>query len=291
MPNTNCKMSGANNGFTLIEIIIAISIMVFLFSASILYYFATNESTKLSTATQDIISNIKLAKNRTVASLASSSYGLHFENSQYVMFRGASYSVSDPNNIFYAVPTGIEIANISLEGGGVNVIFDRITGRVVSNGSIDVRVISDTSKSKTINIPVSGEAAVVSQTLSPTGTRVADSRHIHFTYSQDATNTTNLVLDFPGYTTSNISFQDYLNAGKTSFDWSGTVSVGGEDQVLRVMTHNLNTSVADFSVTRDLRYNTKALSISLDGQNIINYDVNGNTTQGSSVNVSAPVMQ
>lgn len=284
-------MSGANNGFTLIEIIIAIFIMVFLFSASILYYFATNESTKLSTATQDIISNIKLAKNRTVASLASSSYGLHFENSQYVMFRGVSYSVSDPNNIFYAVPAGIEIANISLEGGGVNVMFNRITGRVVSNGSIDVRVISDTSKSKTITIPVSGEAAVVSQTLSPTGTRVADSRHVHFTYSQDATNTTNLVLDFPGYTTSNIAFQDYLNADKTSFDWSGTVSVGGEDQVLRVMTHNLNTSLADFSVTRDLRYNTKALSISLDGQNIINYDVSGNATQGSSVNVSAPQAQ
>ena len=291
MSDANCKISGVNNGFTLIEIIIAISIMVFLFSASISYYFATNESTKLSTSAQDIISSIKLAKNRTVASLASSSYGLHFENNQYVMFRGVSYSASDPNNIFYAVPTGIEIANIALEGGGSDVVFDRITGKVVNNGSINVRVISDTSKSKTITIPVSGEAAVVSQTLSPSGTRVADSRHIHFTYSQDATNTTNLVLDFSGYTTSNISFQDYLNAGKTSFDWSGTINVGGEDQVLRVMTHNLNTSSADFSVTRDLRYNNRALSISLDDQNLINYDVSGNTTQGSSINVSVPQMQ
>lgn len=279
------------NGFTLIEIIVAIAILTILFSVSILYYSTASESAKLSTASQDIISNIKLAKDRTVASLASSSYGMHFENSQYVMFRGTSYSASDPNNIFYALPVGMEIANISLEGGGVDIIFDRITGKVGNNGSIDVRVASDISKLKTISIPVSGEAAVVSQTLAPTGTRVADSRHIHFTYSQDATNTTNLVLDFPGYTTSNIAFQDYLNVGKTAFDWSGTISVGGENQTLRILTHSLNTSVADFSITRDLRYNTKALNISLDGQNLVNYDASGNVTQGSSVNVSAPQIQ
>lgn len=279
------------NGFTLIEIIVAIAILTILFSVSILYYSTSSESAKLSTASQDIISNIKLAKDRTVASLASSSYGMHFENSQYVMFRGTSYSALDPNNIFYALPVGMEIANISLEGGGVDIIFDRITGKVGNNGSIDVRVASDISKSKTISIPVSGEAAVVSQVLSPTGTRMADSRHIHFTYSQDATNTTNLVLDFPGYTTSNIAFQDYLNAGKTVFDWSGTISVGGENQTLRILTHSLNTSVADFSITRDLRYNTKALNISLDGQNLVNYDASGNVTQGSSVNVSAPQIQ
>ncbi len=79
-----------------------------------------------------------------------------------------------------------------------------------------------------------------------------------------------------------INFQTYLNTAQTEFSWEGTVTVGSETQKIKVHTHSLTNNAALFCIHRDGRDNTKAVSINLDGQNLVNYTAAGTVTSGSS---------
>lgn len=280
----------ASAGFTLIEIVVAIGMMAIIGATLFIGFGKATESADLKTSAFKVVDALQFARTRTLASLASSQYGVHFEQTQYVLFRGATYNALDPDNIVYPLFSRVEIANITLAGGGSNVVFDRITGKTAQNGTLSVRLIADPSKLKTIEISSAGRSDVSSDALPPAGTRVADTRHVHFTYEQGISGTGFLVLNFPNdAVTQNINFPSYWNGNV--FDWSGTVSVNGSDQVLRIHTHATTGSSADFSVTRDMRYNNAALEVSLDGQNLVNYAADGTVTQGASPWTSAPVAQ
>lgn len=281
----------ASEGFTLIELLVVISMIGILSVFVLIGYRAVMGGFDMKTSTFEAVDVLNLARQKTISSVGSSSYGVHFEAGQYVLFKGAVYNVADPDNIFYPLPSTVEIADITLAGAAADVVFDRITGQTAQSGSVKVRLTGDTGKYKIINILSSGRADVSAGTLAPSGTRLADSRHTHFNYAQDARSATTLTLNFTGYLSQNINFQDYLDASKTVFDWSGTILVNGSNQVLRIHTHSLDASAAVFSITRDLRYNNAALQISLDGQNLINYAANGTVTQGSSLWAGAPATQ
>ena len=272
----------ANRGFTFIELLVVIGVVAILASGVLIAYRAASGGIELKTNAFKIVDVLNLARQRTIASLGASNYGVHFETNQFVLFKGTVYNASDPNNIFYSLPAALEIADVSLAGGGSEVVFDRITGKTAQSGSLKARLVNDTSKYKTIEILASGRADIPEGTLPPSdpSPRFSDTRHVHFTYGQSISGTGSLVLNFPDDSvTQNIDFPTYYSGGV--FDWSGTVTVGGIPQVLRVHTHANSGSSADFSITRDSRYNNAALEISLDGINLVNYAIDGTVTSGS----------
>ncbi len=279
----------AERGFTLIELLISVAVLSIVSTAVFIGYRTASLNAELKTAAFQVVDVLNLAKTRTVASLAASQYGVHLEQNQYALFKGATYDALDPNTIFYAIPPSVEIVSIALAGGSSDVVFDRLTGNTVNSGSFAVRLISNATSAKTVTVSVSGRADIVTAALPPTGTRVSDSRHVHFTYDQNVSSAVTLALDYPGYTTYNIDFQTYFSGGV--FDWSGTVSVGGVSQVLRIHTHSTSGLSAAFSVTRDLRYNDKELDIYLDGQHLLRYTAAGVVSLGSSVFVSGLAAQ
>jgi len=107
-----------------------------------------------------------------------------------------------------------------------------------------------------------------------------------------------LALDF-GSTTENLLFSDYMSGGQ--FDWSGDVVVDGETQTMRIHTHQFNSGIPNttvFSIHRDRRFNTKAVTIELNDSptdpdlgTLIQYDAAGVTTPGTSIYASGPVQQ
>ena len=78
--------------------------------------------------------------------------------------------------------------------------------------------------------------------------------------------------------------------------WKGDILVDGVTQTLQVQTHRLNDPVlgTQFSIVRDKSKNTKAVNIEISGDStgdLIRYDVQGQTTKGSSVYVALPLWQ
>ncbi|MBI1754965.1 prepilin-type N-terminal cleavage/methylation domain-containing protein [Candidatus Azambacteria bacterium] len=266
-------------GFTLVELLVSIAVVATISASLFVGYGTASRNFDLKTNAFKSLDVLNLARTRTAASLGASSYGVHFEQTQYVLFKGITYTVGDPNNIVYALSPTVEIANISLAGGGVDAVFDRITGKTPQSGTFQMRLVSDTSKLRTIQILASGRSDITESALDPSGTRLFDTRHVHFTYGQSIASVANLVLTFPNDSvTQNVTFSTYYSGGV--FDWSGTVTVNGSAQVLRVHTHATSGSSADFSVTRDLRYNNKALNISLDTVSMVNYAADGTVSAG-----------
>jgi len=278
-----------SRGFTLIELLVSIAILALLASSAFISYHSFSLSSDVKTTAFEVVDAMNIARQQTVASLNASNFGVHLEQTQFVIFTGTVYSALDTSNIAYTLPSTVEIANISLAGGGQDIVFDRITGKTSESGTFDIRASSDTSKTKTVEVLASGQSDVSDQTLPPSGTRISDTRRVYFTYNQNIQSAVTLTLNFPGYTSQNIDFQTYVSGGE--FAWSGKVAVNGSNQVLDIHTLSMDASSAEFSVTRDLRYNNAALQISLDGQNLANYAVNGTVSQGSSLWVSAPISQ
>ena len=280
-------------GFTLLELIIAISIMSVITVITIISFASLRSRTDLNGNAQNIISVLNIARSNTISSQQASQWGTHFETSSYALFRGTTYSAVDPDTKIYNLPSTLEISNITLDGGGVNTLFDRITGQTQNYGSISVRKISEPTNLINITIEDSGQVTTTTLNQPPTGTRLIDSRHVHFTYNNNAQNVTTLLLSFPDFPADNvsISFQDYLTPAKDSFNWEQIVTVNGTPRTVKINSHLLNSSQTDFSIHREKENNTERMSLTLDGENLINYQANGAESQGASAWVTAPVRQ
>lgn len=147
-------------GITLLEILMALAVMLFL-AAIVIGSFAQFRNSKvLDTATEEIVSVLAKARGKTLASVNATTYGVHFEASQVVLFSGAAYNPSAPDNEMYVLDPALEISSIALSGGGADVVFARLTGKADRSGTITVRVKSDISKTRTVTLHETGIAGV-----------------------------------------------------------------------------------------------------------------------------------
>ncbi len=271
-------------GFTLLEILVAVGILVILLAIAMAAYGNFSRQIDLDVTTQGMLSVLRDARSRTLASEAETNYGVHFETDKYVLFPGAVYNASASANRVYNLSSS-EIYSINLNGGGSEVVFDRIRGTTDQDGNVGIRLVDNPSRTQTILIDPGGQVST-QNTVSPTDTRQTDTRHLHFDlgWSIQGANTLTLTFQDPPNpnVVQNVSMTNYFNVGQTVFDWEGTVTVGGSDQELRIHTHSLSAFSTTLSIHRDKRYNNKALTISIDGQTIVSYDVYGNATVGGS---------
>ena len=273
----------ARQGFTLIEIIIAISIMVLLISVSIVSYRYFEKSTELEKTTQKIISILKLAQAKTIASDEASQYGVHFESNKFILFKGSEYQLGSENNKIYNIPNRLEIYNINLSGEGSDIIFQRINGGTEQNGNIGLRIISNPSELKTINIKSSGVIELSNIIECCQTNRLAGTRHIHLDMGWSIQNSVILTLSFPSApeANTNINMADYLNGEETEFDWSGIITVNEEDQELQIHTHLLDETNTILCIHRPEDENNKLLDILIDSNSIISYNVDGEISIGT----------
>lgn len=270
-------------GFSLIEILIGVAILFLIAFLAIASFTTFRQQVEIDSSSQNILSILRLARSKTLASESEDNYGVHFQSDKYVLFKGAAYDSNDSSNREYIL-TDSEIYSITLNGGGSDVIFNRIRGTTDEYGSVAIRLIVDTSKANTININSYGQVSV-SDAVVTSSTRVTDSRHLHFDLGWSIQNSTTLTLAFTDSpnppVTQNVAMAGYFNVGKTAFDWSGTITVNGSDQILRVHTHSLDAFNTTLTITRDIRYNNKALTVSIDGQAVVSYTAAGVATVGA----------
>jgi hypothetical protein len=94
----------------------------------------------------------------TLSSKNSQQYGVHLDTDKVVYYLGPTYVAGAATNISYVLHPVLEIANITLTGGGTDVLFNRLTGGTSQAGTFEVRQKGSTTV-KTI-ITVNGTGAV-----------------------------------------------------------------------------------------------------------------------------------
>lgn len=123
-----------SNGFTLIEILIVMVIVLLLFSLSFINIGKPQESTNLATVSDTLVADIKtqqiLAMSGGKGSATTAQpYGVYIQSNQYTLFAGSTYSSSDPNNFTETLPAGITIGTTFPSS---QLILDKGTGEVQS---------------------------------------------------------------------------------------------------------------------------------------------------------------
>ena len=142
--------------FTLVELLIAVAVILVVAAMSIAVFSNYRKSALLAEAKNKTLAEINLARSKTLGSEENSNYGIHFEENRIVLFKGSTYSSLDPDNKETPIPPGIRISLISLVPATSDVVFERLTGKAVSSGTITLEVIGDLPRSATIIIYSSG---------------------------------------------------------------------------------------------------------------------------------------
>lgn len=145
-----------NQGLVLLELVIALSIMALLATTATLAFSMLQTSQALAKSSTLLISVLYQARSLTLGSKNNTQYGVHFETSKAVLFRGETYVPSDFYNVSSELDTSVNISSVALSDGGSEVLFERLTGKAVQQGSVVLVLNNEPAISKTITIYQSG---------------------------------------------------------------------------------------------------------------------------------------
>ena len=143
-----------NKGISVIEILIVVSIISVISAIIIPSFSEFKNQQELKNTTEDILSLLNEARSDTVSSINSTTYGVHFEVNKVTLFTGSSFSILPSNKEidFDNTVTIPIIGGINLSGGGNDVVFNRIIGDTINDGTIILQLTNDVTSQKTITI-------------------------------------------------------------------------------------------------------------------------------------------
>ncbi len=141
-------------GFSLVEVLVTLSILSGLFLVSFFSYGYLRNSESLEKNISQIKSFILEAKSQAVSGKDDASYGIKIFSNKIVSFKNTYASTSTDNVILNF--TDITASSISLNNGGSEVIFAKNSGIPNTGGSFQVLLLSDASKNATITIHTAG---------------------------------------------------------------------------------------------------------------------------------------
>lgn len=147
-------------GFTVLEIIIVIGIFSVISALGIQPLLALKNKNALIRAAEEGASLLAEARARTLSSKNASRYGVRFAPDRTVLFRGDSFSANDPENETVFLRPAILSPLVSLSGGGVDVIFKRLTGETDEYGTIVFWLKKNPEMMRTITVEKTGVVSV-----------------------------------------------------------------------------------------------------------------------------------
>ena len=147
-------------GFSLIEMMAVIAIGAVLVAGIVVSFSSFRNSKTVDISADRILSVINEAIVKTVSSEDYSRFGVHLEASRAVLFKGDIFAEPNSSNIETLLSPLVEISDISLNGGGADIVFQKLTGKTSNGGFLRVRLKSDNNKYKTISVKSTGIANI-----------------------------------------------------------------------------------------------------------------------------------
>ncbi len=143
-------------GFTLAEtlMVVAITVMV---SMIMFFSFSNYSSTEaLSKDQARVVSVLEKARALTLDSYNSSQYGVHFATSTVTIFTGTTYNPANSSNLVTTLNPRVQISNITLVGGGSDILFNRLSGETNQMGTTTLSLVANDSVTRTVAIYSTG---------------------------------------------------------------------------------------------------------------------------------------
>jgi len=151
------KNKNMKNGFTLIEFLIVIAIMLFMSAVGLAMFSNLHGSTQLNENVLQIIQTLKIARERSVASYNNSAHGVFLTITnpyKYVLYQGNSYvtrNASFDRGVIFDAALSLNTSDIVLTGGNIDINFSQSSGQPNNTGTIIVTHNSATSRLIKIN--------------------------------------------------------------------------------------------------------------------------------------------
>ncbi|MFH1207737.1 MAG: prepilin-type N-terminal cleavage/methylation domain-containing protein [Patescibacteria group bacterium] len=134
-------------GFSLIELMMVIGILVLLAGLSIPFYQSFQVGSQMDNTTREVASTLRRVQGLAMGSRQWSQWGVHLEAHRYIVFAGAAYNAGDPANEIFTAPTTITISTTA----GADIIFSRVKGETSNVGTITLQSTNNESSAIIIN--------------------------------------------------------------------------------------------------------------------------------------------
>lgn len=146
-------------GFSILEVILAISVLMILLGIATINLLGAANKTYQNTTAQTLYTDLKSQQVKamngdTEGTGITGAYGVYFLPTRYILFRGNSYSTSNPTNFAVKIPDDVNFTNILFPNSqiifasGSGAFANYITG---SNSAIIKNVEGLGAKTVTIN--------------------------------------------------------------------------------------------------------------------------------------------
>lgn len=253
---------GSRKGFTALEIIIAVGIVSLLGALSLVSFVNSRHASALVATGNEVVSVLRLAREKAAAGQGGTPWGVRIESGQYRLFQGSTFA-SAATTSTYVLASDLEIVNITLTGGGQEILFRPGAGTTDQPGMFTVRVQNSMTQTFGITVDRSGRPYQTGTAPPAVGGRLTDSRHRTFTFGWGIDDATEVRFTFSdGADVRTLAMTPA--APRTTYD-SGevTYTVAGTDQTLRVHALSMSSGATTLSIDHDCRKNNKKVVIAI----------------------------
>ena len=142
-----------NRGLTLLELTISLGILAILSVLIIPSFMDFRRNSILNTETQNVITLVNKARLYSMSSMEDAQYGIHFEAGKAVLFQGDTYVAGAGTNEELVLPTALTLSPIVVNGGGAEVVFQKVTGATNQNATTTLLVAGSIASTTIVVFP------------------------------------------------------------------------------------------------------------------------------------------
>lgn len=145
------KIFCKENGLTLIEIILSLTILAILSSMAFVWFLGYYRQTELDSSAKSMVNILRNAQSNSMSGKDSKNWGVYFDdmNNKLVLFRDEGSGYGDGSGIAVKeenyLSSLIIISSISLNGGGKEIIFNSPRGETLQYGIIKIEDLKNSS--------------------------------------------------------------------------------------------------------------------------------------------------
>lgn len=143
----------SQNGFTALELLIVIAIMAVILVIVIPSFLSFRRNSILNTEAQELVTMINRARLLSVSSKNDDRFGIHLEAGNVTLFQGATYTVGAPTNEVHSFDSAVALSMITINGGGSELLFEKVTGATSQNATTTLLVTGTTASTTVLVLP------------------------------------------------------------------------------------------------------------------------------------------